>query len=235
MLPSVFASVTTRTRPVPPAVLLFAASLLAWVGLLGMVLTREGLAEDDRPLLGWLVQHRGAGWTGLLEAVSSPVTATVGLAAAVTAMLAVGLVARAWRPMATLVLALGGAGVSGLALKALVRRGRPPVTTMLGVPETGWGFPSNHTLVASAVAGAVVLVIWRATPRAGARAGALAAGVTVAVLMGLSRLYLGDHWLTDVLASYAVAGVVLAAVAWVTERYWPWFERAVATTVRRVN
>jgi undecaprenyl-diphosphatase len=232
-LSTVLASVTARVRPVHPAVLWFAASLLTWVALLGMVLTREGLAEDDKPLLGWLVNHRGAGWTGLMEAISSPITATVVLAAALTALLAVGLVARAWRPFATLVLALGGAGVSGLVLKALVHRGRPPVTTMLGVPETGWGFPSNHTLVAAAVAGAVVLVVWRATPNAGARAAALAAGVTVAVLMGLSRLYVGDHWLTDVLAAYAVAGVVLAAVAWVTQRYWSGIERSMAAAMHR--
>jgi undecaprenyl-diphosphatase len=37
--------------------------------------------------------------------------------------------------------------------------------------------------------------------------------------MGASRLYLGDHWLTDVLASYALAVAVLAAVAWAAARY----------------
>ena len=85
---------------------------------------------------------------------------------------------------------------------------------MLGVPETGWGFPSNHTLVTAALAGALVLVVWRATPRPAPARPRSAAGVLAALLMGLSRLYVGDHWLTDVLAAYAVAGVVLAAVAW---------------------
>jgi membrane-associated phospholipid phosphatase len=217
-LPTMLASVTARVRPVSQAIVWFAASLLTWVGLLGMVLTREGLAEDDGPLLGWLVRHRTAGWTGLMEAVSSPVTSTVVPLAAVTATVAVGVLTRAWRPLLTLVLAAGGAATSGFVLKALVQRARPPVTTMLGVPETGWGFPSNHTLVTSALVGALVLVVWRATPRRGPRVTALAIGMLTALLMGLSRLYVGDHWLTDVLASYAVAGAVLAAVAWVTER-----------------
>jgi undecaprenyl-diphosphatase len=211
----------------------FAASLLTWVALLGMVLTREGLAEDDGPLLGWLVRHRGPGWTALMEAVSSPVTSTVIPAAALTATLAMSLAARAWRPLATVVLATGGAATSGVVLKALVRRARPPVGTMLGVPETGWGFPSNHTLVTAALAGAVVLVVWRATPRRGARVTALAAGVAAAALMGLSRLYVGDHWLTDVLAAYAVAGAVVAAVAWVTGRYWAGWESSVRAALRR--
>jgi undecaprenyl-diphosphatase len=211
----------------------FAASLLTWVALLGMVLTREGLAEDDGPLLGWLVQHRGPVWTGLMEAVSSPVTSAVIPAAALTATVAMSLAARAWRPLATVVLATGGAAASGVVLKALVRRTRPPVGTMLGVPETGWGFPSNHTLVTAALAGALVLVVWRATPRHGPRAVALAGGTLTAGIMGLSRLYVGDHWLTDVLASYAVAGAVLAAVAWGTGRYWAGWEAAVRAALRR--
>jgi undecaprenyl-diphosphatase len=194
----------------------FATSLVAWASLLGMVLTREGLAEDDGPLLDWLVQHRGPTWTAAMEAVSSPVTATVVPATALTATLAVGLVARAWRPLATVVLAMGGAGVAGLLLKDLVRRARPPVATMLGVPETGWAFPSNHTLITSALAGALVLITWRATRSTRVRAVSLALGVGGALLMGLSRLYVGDHWLTDVLAAYAVAGVVLAVVVRVT-------------------
>jgi len=231
-LPTVLASVTARVRPVPAAVLWFAASLLAWVGLLGMVLTREGLAEDDGPLLGWLVRHRTPGWTGLMEAVSSPLVATVVPAAALTATLAVGVLARVWRPLVTVVLATGGAAASGVVLKALVQRARPPVTDMLGVPETGWGFPSNHTLVTSALAGALVLIVWRATPRRGPRTAALAVGVLGALLMGLSRLYVGDHWLTDVLAAYAVAGAVLAAVAWVTGELLPRWISATRPTLR---
>ena len=168
----------------PPHALWLAASLLAWVALLGMVLTREGLAEDDRPLLGWLVQHRGPTWTAAMEAVSSPVTATVVPAAALTATLAVGLVARTWRPLATVVLATGGAAVTGVLLKDLVRRTRPPVATMLGVPETGWAFPSNHTLITSALAGALVLVTWRATRSTRVRAASLAVGVLGAAAHG---------------------------------------------------
>jgi undecaprenyl-diphosphatase len=228
----VLASAAARVRPVPPAILWFAASLLTWVGLLGMVLTREGLAEDDGPLLGWLVRHRSPAWTGLMEAISSPLASTVVPAAALTATLAVGLLSRAWRPLLTVVLATGGAAVSGFVLKDLVQRARPPVATMLGVPETGWGFPSNHTLVTSALAGAVVLIVWRATPRRGPRTVALAVGVTAALLMGMSRLYVGDHWLTDVLAAYAVAGAVVAAVAWVTGPFLPTVMTAVAHRTR---
>jgi undecaprenyl-diphosphatase len=186
------------------------------VALLGMVLTREGLAEDDGPVLNWLVGHRTSGWTAALEAVSS--TAAAGSVVLLTAgtALVISVRRRSWRPLAAVGLAGAGAGSVAEVLKAVVARPRPATTAMLGVPETGWGFPSAHTLVTSALVAAAALVVWRTTTRPPARALAVLAAGTIALAMGASRLYLGDHWFTDVLASYALAGAVTAVVAWLT-------------------
>jgi undecaprenyl-diphosphatase len=59
----------------------------------------------------------------------------------------------------------------------------------------------------------VALIVWRITSSGGVRTVAVAVAVVTSVLMGASRLYLGDHWFTDVLSSYALAGVLLTAVA----------------------
>jgi undecaprenyl-diphosphatase len=190
-----------------------AALLLAWGAVLGMVLTGEGLAEEDGPTLRWLVQHRSGSLDRLFEAISStPLDgAAAGLGAALVLVVAVR--ARSMRPL--LVLGASGAGAVVLAelVKALVGRARPAADVMLGTPETGSGFPSAHTLVFTALAGALALVVWRATSSALVRGAAVVVATAAALAMGVSRLYLGDHWSTDVLASYALAGAVLAAVA----------------------
>jgi undecaprenyl-diphosphatase len=180
------------------------------------VATREGIAEDDRPLLSWLVAHRDGAWTGVMAGISS--TGVIAAAVVVALVLVAGIAARSrsWRPLATVVLALGGSATAGVILKSLVRRSRPPVATMLGAPETGWGFPSNHTLVTAALAGGLVLVVWRVTRHPLARAAVAVVAATASLAMGASRLYLGDHWLTDVLASFALAVGVVAVVAWMT-------------------
>ncbi|MCW2678563.1 MAG: putative rane protein [Modestobacter sp.] len=214
---------TVRPHPVhrgvataPALVWWCAASLLCWVALLGMVLTRQGLAEDDSPVLGWLVGHRSGPATTLLTAVSgTPLDA----AAAVVAGGLAGVIAirtRSVWPALTLAASVGGAVVLAELVKVVVHRSRPPVAMMLGTPESGAGFPSAHTLVLTALAGAAALVVWRATGSRPVRALAVTVAVVGSAVMGVSRLYLGDHWLTDVLASYALAGALLAAVAVLT-------------------
>jgi undecaprenyl-diphosphatase len=198
------------------APLVAALCLAAWAALLAMVLTGEGLTEDDGPVLGWLVGHRSAGWTAALEAVSSTAAAGSVVLLSAGAGLAISIRRRSWRPLAGVGLAGAGSGAVAEVLKAAVGRPRPATSLMLGVPETGAGFPSAHTLVTSALVAAAALVVWRTTTRPAARTVAALAAGTIALAMGASRLYLGDHWLTDVLASYALAGAVTAAVAWLT-------------------
>jgi undecaprenyl-diphosphatase len=84
---------------------------------------------------------------------------------------------------------------------------------MLGTPASGWSFPSGHTLLTSAPVGALVLLGWRRTGGLLARVVGGAAAVSAALLMGMSRLYLGGHWPTDVRASYAPAVSTLVATA----------------------
>jgi membrane-associated phospholipid phosphatase len=209
-------SVTHARRPVAPLWWCSGALLMVWAAVLGMVLTRQGLAQDDAPVLGWLVGHRSRALTGFFEAFSSSVLdgGTALVVGAVVLLVAVR--TRSCAPLLTLVASVVGAVVLAELVKAVVDRARPPAAAMLGVPETGSGFPSAHTLVFTALVGALALVGWR-TARSGAvRALAVAGATGAAVAMGASRLYLGDHWLTDVLASYALAGALLAAVAAVT-------------------
>jgi undecaprenyl-diphosphatase len=203
---------TAGTRARTP-LLVAGAGALAWTALWVMVRTGEGVAEDDGAVLSWLVGHRTPDATAVLGGVSStPVD--VLLVVAVLAVVAwCARRTRSLQPLLVLGVAGGTAVVLAEGMKALVARPRPAAAAMLGAPETGSGFPSAHTLVLGAVVGAGALVLWRTTTRAWARAVAVTAAVGLTVAMGLSRLYLGDHWLTDVLASYALLGVVLAGAA----------------------
>lgn len=112
---------------------------------------------------------------------------------------------------------VGGAMVVGaaltLALKHLVGRARPPASVMLGVFDSGYSFPSGHTAFSTVFFGLVAGLLLREA-RGGARRWlVVSAWVAASGAIGATRLYLGYHWLTDVLAGWTLAVCVLAVTA----------------------
>jgi membrane-associated phospholipid phosphatase len=107
--------------------------------------------------------------------------------------------------VAGLLLVWGGAELLNSTLKHLVRRPRPePVESiMLGQQ---YAFPSGHAMVAASFYGFLAHRCWRILHGWQRVAGAVGSLLLI-LLIGLSRLYLGIHYITDVVAGY-MAGVL---------------------------
>lgn len=148
--------------------------------------------------LGWLV----AVMTVVTE-VGSPV-GTCLLTAAVAVPLA--LRTRSYRPVVVAALALAGIALLDESVKLLVHRARPPAD-LHAIAAGGYSFPSGHTTLAAAMVPVLVLLV----RRAGRRGWALPVLAAVWVLVvGVSRVYLGVHYPSDVLGGWLLGG------AWAT-------------------
>lgn len=192
-------------QPHTAAGLAILCSVLLFVALACAVLHEGGVASAfDREVLAWL--HARAGPT-LLRAMQfvSALHAPRGIVA-LTSLVALVLVwRRDWIDMATvLVVVFGGAALNHL-LKHALRRARP------GEPATGptdFAFPSGHVANATLLYGVVAaLLLCRVGAWPMKTAVALGAALGVASV-ALSRLVLGAHHPSDVLAA------VLVGVAW---------------------
>ncbi len=104
--------------------------------------------------------------------------------------------------------AVGAALLLDPLLKVVFGRTRPPAGNAATV-VSGLAFPSGHSLASATLALAVVVVAWPTRWRLPAAAVSL----TFAVLMGLSRVYLGVHWLTDVLGAWTLAVAIVGGTA----------------------
>jgi PAP2 superfamily len=162
------------------------------------VVEREGLSGLDEPVLETAVASRTPAteqlvthFTDLGGTVGMPVIALVA-----TAVLAV--TRRSWLPVVLMLVAATGSVLMTVLGKDLVGRARPPVSLAVPPLETSPAFPSGHALNATVVLGLVAYLVMLGRRHLRSKL-LLASAVAVVVLaMGLSRVWLGHHWLTDV-------------------------------------
>jgi membrane-associated phospholipid phosphatase len=180
------------SRPLAAASAAFAA-----VAGLASATDRGWLADADRLAFAAVRERRTETATRVARAVSAlaepnvvcPVLALAGIAAARGG--------RRWRAGVPFLVVVGGAAVRK-RLSEVIARPRPPAAAWLIEPE-GFSFPSKHTTLAALAAGASVRALGFGVVPAQAASLLAAAGI------GASRIYLGVHWPTDVIAGWLFA------------------------------
>lgn len=202
-------------RPVPLCLTLAGLLVALAATVFALVAEDETLADTDAPVLAWMVAERTAGLTGLAEAASlfGGTFFTGGLA--VLAALVLALRGRRTRAVVWVGAVLVGSLTIRL-LKTAVERLRPPLDTRLAV-ETSASLPSGHALmsalgIALTVVAVSVLLRDAAVRNPVVRGTIVLVGAVIVLLIGISRVYLGVHWTTDVLAGWLL-GAALAALA----------------------
>lgn len=151
---------------------------------------------------------RGPAW---LPEVMRDLTAFGGFAALVVVAAAAAVaLARAGRRRLGLVMpaAVAGGFLLSQGLKRVIARPRPAVVPHLD-EVTSASFPSGHSMMAAVTYLTLAAVLHRAWP--GRRTGVLPLAVILVVLVGTSRVCLGVHYPTDVLAGWAAGGAWAAA------------------------
>jgi undecaprenyl-diphosphatase len=110
---------------------------------------------------------------------------------------------RRWREALLLLLASGGGLIITNTLKDVFQRDRPP-QILHAVPAIDPSFPSGHAVLSATVFLTLGALIAHFAEQRRVRVYALTAAVVLAVTVGCSRVYLGVHWPTDVLAGWCV-------------------------------
>lgn len=122
------------------------------------------------------------------------------------------LVIRQPGPAALVAVSIAGGAMLSSLLKGVFERTRPDVVPHLVDVHTA-SFPSGHAMLSAVCYLTLGALLMRVSPARGARIYVFSASLLMAFLIGLSRIYLGVHWPTDVLAGWLV-GSAWALLTW---------------------
>jgi len=203
----IFASARDTLRRIGPLTLwllaVAAILFLAFAKLVDDARERDDIGAFDLRVAPWFESIRTPVPTRAAEvlgAVTAP--ALFGVAMLVVAAL-LRWRTKSWRAGAYLVVTAFGAGALTYTAKHFINVARPvPPESVAFDAEPG--MPSGHVLMAAAMSVIVVYLLWSRARTTSARVALAASGVLFVAIMAVSRLYLGAHWLSDVVAGAAL-------------------------------
>jgi undecaprenyl-diphosphatase len=189
------------------AILSFTVLLGAFYALLQAGVRRQKVIENwDKRVGNWLISHATPGMIRLFTRITDLGKYLVIRDATIVICVWL-LIHRDWEHTAMLVVLVGGGNLINPMLQKMVGRDRPdlPQDFLRGV---AFSFPSGHTMLATSfylMVSYLSWVYWRTTMLGWI---IVAFSMALIILIGISRLYLGVHFLTDVLGGW-IAGSLL--------------------------
>lgn len=199
----------------PVFVLLIAGALVtvfagdAFIDLAELVHAKSPILQQiDAHVHDWAVSERNPGATTffvVMSIIGGPVSLGIITALAATAFL----VSHRYRWALYLAVTIGGGSLLLGELKLYFQRARPVLAEMLRRAH-GYSFPSGHAMGSTIVMGAFAYLAVRSLKTWKQKSAAIAGAITFVVCVAISRVYLGVHWGSDIIAGVSAGLLWLA-------------------------
>lgn len=209
--------------PVLLAVILIAGGLYAFIELSEVARDTAANSFDTRILLAFREQGQPDNPIGSanFESMVRDITALGGTAVLVllTALVILYLfIADKWQIGLFVLAAVSGGQIVSTLLKLGIDRPRPDIVSHL-MEETSRSFPSGHAMMSAVTYLTLGSLLARIVKQRRQKVFFLFVAVLLTLMIGASRVYLGVHWPTDVLAGWC-AGSIWAMLCWLIARWW---------------
>lgn len=102
-------------------------------------------------------------------------------------------------------------------LKFIIQRERPVGYRIIEM--SGYSFPSGHAMVSMAFYGLLIYIIYHLVKNKKARTSLIVLNIIIIILIGISRIYLGVHYLSDIITGYSISIIYLLLLTKLLKKY----------------
>ncbi|MDF2960395.1 MAG: phosphoesterase PA-phosphatase [Paenibacillus sp.] len=199
-----------------PLTFLISLFCLAGFGLIALMISARKLARFDDILIGRI---QGAESPDLTYIMKFFTFIGAGMPAAIVALFVMLLLYKFLHHRKELILFLWvvlGSALLNVILKLLFQRARPDLYRIIDI--NGFSFPSGHSMAAFSLYGILAFLIWRHIRTAFGRIIIILIGALMILAVGISRIYLGVHYPSDVLGGYLASGFWMSISIWLFQK-----------------
>lgn len=197
--------------------LLSAALSLAVFSIIALSISDNQIHRFDDSLITWIQGMESQGmtrWMELFTWIGSGIPVVI---IAILSMVVLYVFLKHRRELLFLGCVIAGSAILNTLLKLMFHRARPTIHRIIEV--SGYSFPSGHSMAAFSLYGGLAFLIWKHIPTAVGRVLMIIVSAMFILMIGMSRIYLGVHYPSDVVGGYFMSGCWLAVCIWFYQRY----------------
>lgn len=197
--------------------LLSAALSLAVFSIIALSISDNQIHRFDDSLITWIQGMESQGmtrWMELFTWIGSGIPVVI---ITILSMVVLYVFLRHRRELLFLGCVIAGSAILNSLLKLMFQRARPTIHRIIEV--SGYSFPSGHSMAAFSLYGGLAFLIWKHIPTAAGRVLMIIVSAMFILMIGMSRIYLGVHYPSDVVGGYFMSGCWLAVCIWFYQRH----------------
>lgn len=197
--------------------LLIAALSLTVFALISLSVSDHQIHRFDDNLIGWVQGLESPGMTKWMQVFTWIGSGRPVIIITIMFMIVLYIFLGHRRELLFLAAAIAGSAMLNTLLKLAFHRARPTIHRI--VEANGYSFPSGHSMAAFSLYGGLAFLIWKHIPTATGRVMMIIVSTALILAIGMSRVYLGVHYPSDIAGGYFLSGSWLAICIWFYQRY----------------
>lgn len=186
-------------------------------GLIALLVSDKKIAQFDSTIIAAVQGLESPGLTSIMKFFTFIGSGTQVAIIALLVLFFLFKVLHHRRELILVIWVVLGSTILNEILKTVFHRARPTIHRI--VEANGFSFPSGHSMAAFSLYGVIAFLLWRHLSTSLGRGLLILFSIFMIIMIGVSRIYLGVHYPSDVLGGFLASGCLLAVSIWFYQRY----------------